>query len=222
MAVYQVSATTSSLQWLAAAIGLAVVSLLLLLGLGIYVISPRRHEQPDERQLKQAIAELRVRLRITAVDGYLLTSERSNVFWSLRQQWQKRRSVVIQRSFVEAAARLLLFQDFDIHQFDAFCICLRCSREGDESVHDTAPPEYHALCDWLLDICTTLVRPALAGHGKVVGRGSFIDRECSLAHDERFHYFQRVCRARVWSDMGGRLFQRLKRIAQARICGWVD
>ena len=208
----------SASQWLAAAIGLAVGSLLLLLGLVIYVMSPHRHEQLDERQLKQAIAELRVRLRITAVDGYLLTSERSNVFLGLRQQWQKRRSVIIQRSFVEAAARLLLFQDFDIHQFDAFCICLRCSRGGDESVHDTtAPPEYYTLCDWLLDICTTLVRPALAGHGKVVGKGSFIDRECCLAHDERFYYFLRVCRARVWSDMGGKLFQRLKRVAQARI-----
>ncbi len=215
---FQASARTETLPWLAAAVGLAVGALLLLLGLVLYVMSPRRHEQLDERQLKQAIAELRLRLRITSSDGYFLTSERSSVLMSLRQQWQKRRSVVIQRSFVEAAARLSLFQDFDTHQFDAFCICLRCSRGDDGSVHGTEPPEYYALCDWLLDICRTLIRPGLAGYGNAMGKGSFIDRECNLAYDERFPYFQKVCRARIWSDMGGRLFQRLKQAAQARTC----
>jgi hypothetical protein len=38
---------------------------------------------------------------------------------------------------------------------------------------------------------------------------------CDLMIHERFPYFQRlVCRARVWTDMEGILFQQLKEVAQ--------
>jgi hypothetical protein len=210
-------ATQGNSQWLAAGVGLAVGASLLLVGLITFVIFRRSSESPEERQLKTTIVELRTRLRITAADGFLLTSERSSGFSASCQHWHRSPPVVIQRSFVESAARLSLFQDFDIHQFDAFCICLRCSRGiGDENAENSAPPEYYALCDWLLDICRALVRPDLGGAGD---GGSFANSDCVLPTDERFPYFQkRVCRARVWSDMGGSLFQRLRQIAQARFC----
>ena len=201
-------------QWLAAGVGLAVGALLLLLGLIVYIVSRRRHETPEERQLRIAITELRTRLCITAADGFLLSSERSRGFSAVCQH--SRQPVVIQRSFVEAAARLSLLQDFDIHQFDAFCIFLRCSRNDDGNAENSAPPEYHALCNWLLDICRTLIRPAFAGLGEAGVDSSLVDSDCSLPNDERFPYFvNRVCKSRVWSDMGGWLFQRLRHVAQA-------
>jgi hypothetical protein len=191
---------------------------LLLLGFAVYIISSQRQESPEELQLKTAIAGLRTRLRITAADGFLLTSERSRGVSAVCQHFNLRQPVIIQRSFVEAAARLALLQDFDIHQFDAFCICLRCSRVGDEIAENSAPPEYHALCDWLLDICRTLIRPELADSGEAGVNNTFGISNCNLPKEERFPYFQkRVCKARVWSDMGGSLFQRLRQVAQASV-----
>jgi hypothetical protein len=213
----QVVAAQGTSPWLAAGIGLAVAALLLLLGLIVFVVSRRRRESPDERQLKTAIAELRTRLRITAADGFLLTSERSRGVPAVCQHLHRNSPVVIQRSFVESAARLSLFQDFDLHQFDAFCICLRCSKGGDENSENSAPPEYYALCDWLLDICRDLIKPAIEGHEDPESDSTIVASKCNLPNEERFPYFQkRVCRARVWSDMGGGLFQRLRQVAQAR------
>ncbi len=194
-------------------------ALLLLVGLVMYIMSRRRHEPPEERKLKKAIAELRMKLRITAADGFLLSSDRSRGFSVSCQQWQRGQPVFIQRTFMEAAARLSMFQDFDIHQFDAFCIFLRCSRGDNEGSERSATPEYDALCNWLLVVCKALISPALTRIGEAGGDNSFIDSECNLPNDERFSYFEkRLCKARIWSDMGGSLFQRLRQIAQVSDC----
>jgi hypothetical protein len=183
----------------------------------MYILSRHQQESPEEQQLKKAIVDLRLRLQITAADGFLLTSERNSGLSLVCWRWQTKQPVIIQRSFVEAAARLSLFQDFDIHQLDAFCICLRCSRGENENLEHSAPPVYYALCDWLLEICKALIRPALEGLSGSECNTSSVHLECNLPVDERFPYFQkRVCRARLWSDMGGLLFQRLRQAAQAR------
>ncbi len=209
----------STSQWLAAGVGLAVGTLLLILGLIMYFMSRRQHEPPEERLLKKATAKLRIELGITAADGFLLTSERSRGLLAVCSSWQRRQPVFLQRSFVEAAARLSMFQDFDIHQFDAFCICLRCSTGDNESAETCVTPAYSALCDWLLDISKTLIKPALSSLGESGGNNCFVESNCNLACEERFSYFlKRVCKAQVWSDMGGSLFQRLKEIAQASLC----
>ncbi len=210
----QVSPGTGTSQWLDAGIGLAVGTLLLMVGLIVYIMSRHRHEPPEERQMKKATAKLRNELCITAADGFLLTSERRSLS-AVFAAWQRSQPVYLQRSFVEAAARLSMFQDFDLHQFDAFCICLRCGTRDDESPENSATPAYSAMCDWLLDISKTLIKPDVSSHGDSAGKVSFVESKCNLAYEERFSYFQRrVCRARVWSDMGGILFQRLKKIAQ--------
>ena len=163
-------------QWLAAGVGLAVGVLLLILGLIVYFMSRRRPKQPEERLLKRAIAKLRVELGITAADGFLLTSERSRGLSAVCFSWQRRQPVFLQRSFVEAAARLSMFHDFDIHQFDAFCICLRCSTGDNETPYESAnacaTPAYSALCDWLLDISKTLIKPVLSSLGESGGNDS--------------------------------------------------
>jgi hypothetical protein len=202
-----------SSQWLAAGVGLSVGALLLLLGLALFAFTRRKRISPDELQLEQAITDLRMSLHITAADGFLLTSERSAIRPYLHLD--RKKAVVIQRSFVEAAARLSLFQDFDTHQFDAFCICLRCSN-GEDEREDSVPPEYYALCSWLLDICTYLIRPTLADFAHKGYGSSIHDSKCELGNEERFPYFQKICRARLWSEMGGSLFKQLRMAAQAR------
>mmetsp|Transcript_4921 Transcript_4921/g.10911 ORF Transcript_4921/g.10911 Transcript_4921/m.10911 type:complete len:912 (+) Transcript_4921:5124-7859(+) len=212
----KVISTQGTSPWLSAGVGLAVGTLLLLIGIISFVISRRRSQPPEERQLKTAVAELRTRLCITAADGFMLTSERSRSASAVCEHL--RQPVIIQRSFVEAAARLSLFQDFDIHQFDAFCICLQCSSGGDENTANSVPPAYYALCDWLLEICRTLIKPALEDLGEAEGKGSITNNKCDLSNEERFPYFlKRVCKARVWTDMGGNLFQRLRQIAQEQM-----
>ena len=209
------AAAQGSSPWLAAGVGLSVGALLLLLGLAVFSFTRRKRILPEELQLEQAIAELRMSLQITAADGFLLSSERSAYRPYLHLE--RKKIVVIQRSFVEAAARLSLFQNFDTHQFDAFCICLRCSN-GDSEREDSIPPEYCALCSWLLDICTYLIKPSLADFSHKGYGSSIHDSKCELGIEERFPYFQKICGARLWSEMGGNLFKRLRMAAQARAC----
>jgi hypothetical protein len=204
-----------------AGIGLAAGILLLILGPILYFMSRRRREPPEERQLKEAIAKLRIALCITPADGFLLTSERSRGLLAIFPTLQMKQPVFLQRSFVEAAARLSMFQEFDVQQFDAFCICLQYGT-GDIKSSETsarATPAYSALCNWLLDISKTLIKPVMSSRKESGGNISFIDRNCNLSFEERFAYFQRrVCRARVWSDMGGSLFDRLKMVAKVSVC----
>ena len=204
-------------QWLAAGVGLAVGALLLILGIIMYSMSRRRHEPPEERLLNRAIAKLRVELGITAEDGFLLTSEHGRGIMAVCS-WQRKPPVFLQRSFVEAAARLSMLQEFDMHQFDAFCTCLRCSTGENELSENSVTPAYSALCNWLLDISKTLIKPEIPSLGKSGGDSIKDNSCCQLAFEERFSYFQRrVCRAQLWSDMGGSLFQRLKDFAQVFI-----
>jgi hypothetical protein len=197
-------------------------------------MSRRRHEPPEERQLKKAVANLRIKLCITAADGYFLTSERSKGQFAFFSTWHRRQPVNLRRSFVEAAAKLSMLEDFDVHQFDAFCICLRCSTREDESAEISAEtPAYSALCNWLLEISRTLITPAILSQRESEGnvelrfvrnrdlaingrnRDLAINQHCNMTFNQRFSYFQRhICRAQVWSDMGGSLFQRLKMVAK--------
>ena len=198
-------------------------------------MSRRQHEPPEERQLKKAVANLRIKLCITAADGFFLTSERSKGRFAVFSTWHRRQPVNLRRSFVEAAAKLSMLEDFDVHQFDAFCICLRCNTGEDESSEisaETPAGAYSALCNWLLDISRNLITPAILTQRESEGNVnlSFADRKRDLAinqhhnmtFNKRFSFFQQhICRARVWSDMGGSLFQRLKMVAKVSVCARV-
>ena len=208
-------------RWLDAGIGLAVGILLQILGPILYFMSRRRREPPEERQLKQAIAKLRIALCVTPADGFLLTSERSRGLFAVFPTLKMKQPVFLQRSFVEAAARLSMFQEFDVQQFDAFCICLQYGTRDIKSSETStrATPAYNALCNWLLDISKTLIKPVMSSQEESGGKVGFINGSCNLSFEQRFAYFQRrVCRARVWSDMGGSLFDRLKMVAKVSVC----
>ena len=72
-------------------------------------------EDESDRLLRAKAAELRARLRITRADGFGLSSDPPPAWW---RPWQRspRGVVYLHRSGLEAAARLGLWEDFDIDQ----------------------------------------------------------------------------------------------------------
>jgi hypothetical protein len=160
-------------------LGLAIAGgAVLLLVVGGLVLSHtmRDSSSPEERQLRYALMVLRQQLSITAQDGYVLSSE--TVPWG----WRGREVVHIQRSHAEAAARLCLFQDFDVNQFDAFCLCLEGDRPSAKhktsvrTLHSHANPSaaaqegdaegpYKKISDILLLVATALIRPDVCNNG---------------------------------------------------------
>lgn len=118
-----------------------------------------KEESEEDRELRLAVAAVRARLKIRIEDGFLLSSEQQSVV-SLRSI-----RCIISKLHVEAAARLSLGHHFDVQQFDAFCMTMKES--AFESVQQSfsfrrcpssLPPQYMALCDWLMDISATLIR----------------------------------------------------------------
>jgi hypothetical protein len=221
MASLQVAEGGYSSQLLAVWISLAV-ALLVLLIIILYIFACSRRVSQEERQLREGIAALRIRLGITLAQGFPLSSEHSlalNWGWRWREQ-----HTVVQHSYIEAAARLSLFMDFDIHKFDAFCLCLQCS--GAMGDADDYPAPYRALCSWLLDVSKQLIQPtipALNLNGTELKLQSEFQPElkmcCSLPDELRFPYFLRlVSKCRIWSDSGGVLFMELKKLAQVHAC----
>ena len=119
-------------QWVLLGSLLAAFAVVLAVGVG-YVLWSRTSKSEDELALKREAALLRARLRIRRQDGFLLSSERAP--W-----WTTARFTVIQRTYLEAAAQLGLFRDFDVFQFDAFCLCVECEAldHGNDEQAETA------------------------------------------------------------------------------------
>ncbi len=108
-----------------------------------------RSEQADQA-LTAKMIELRVKLGITRQHGFVLGSERAPI-------WRRREDITfMQMSFMEAAGRLALFQDFDVNLFDNFCVCVKSSsrlKSKESRLH------YDSLCEWLLEVSKECLLP---------------------------------------------------------------
>jgi hypothetical protein len=161
-------------------LGFAIAGAVLLCAVGGLALSQTLRDvaSPEERQLRHALMVLRQQIGITVQEGYVLSSEA--VPWG----WRGWEVVHIQRSHAEAAARLCIFQDFDVNQFDAFCLCLegaRPSAKGKSSfwpffshAHpisatnlkaDGAKKPYEKVCSILLTVAKALIRPDVCNDG---------------------------------------------------------
>ncbi len=173
----------------------------------MYISLTKKVESMEERCIRLQVIAIRKRLCILPKDGFILGTERGPL-------WSKSDTVIhLRQGHLDAAAHLALMQDFDINQFDAFCLCL----EGDDVIPSSSQNRYALLQDWLLDICTELIRPELSG----VGGHEIISISeqpggVKLSASERFKYFiKKVVKARIWSDDNQEvLFSKLKLIAQ--------
>jgi hypothetical protein len=108
-----------------------------------------RSEEADQALMAKMI-ELRVMLGITRQHGFVLGSERAPL-------WRRREDITfMQRSFMEAAGRLALFQDFDVTLFDNFCVCVKSSSRRGWKENRV---QYGRLCEWLLEISKECLLP---------------------------------------------------------------
>ena len=201
------SAQDSTIQpWV---IVLAVVgSLLVLLLAALVAVRALRSkgESQEEATVRQKIVEIRQILRLMPGDGFVLNTER----WPFWDRW--RDVVVLRWSHLEAAARMALFQDFDVLQFNAFCVSL----EGETDAASTE--RYASLCKWLLELSEKLIYPEIEAPKKNFSWNasltfSFQTPE-GMPASERFRFFQRkVAKAKIWLDDAD-LFSNLKQKAE--------
>jgi hypothetical protein len=162
---------------------------------GYFVLRHKAPESRDERALRRKIAELRTLFKITPGDGFYLSVE------VLPLGARREHVSFLHNNWLEAAARLGLLQDFDVRHFDSLCTSL----EG-YSVQNTA------LCTWLLEIATFLIRPDVAS---LQSKNELDEGLSNLTVRERFNYFlTNVSKCQVWMSERGALFSKLKEVAQ--------
>ena len=190
------------------------VMCMLLLGIaafGLHLYLSGKRESEEERELRLKVKEMRARLCIQRRDGYILSSEAAPLWGGAYS--------VLQAGHVESAARLALFRDFDVHQFDAFCLYVETGNSVgggfgfsfSAKAFERNNRAYSAVCGWLLDIATQLIRPELPADVQGATTPPPAAAACPLRVEDRFSYLTRkVCRARIWDDEGGALFERLQ------------
>ena len=175
----------------AALAGLAgLVALVVLLAVLLVRLYAQKPAIDEEARLElERIDTLRRRLSITPADGFVIGSERVPM-------WRKHglATVQIRRQHVEAAVRLGAMHEFDLDQFDAFCVLLR--QQPEASMSDSSTCQYDALCKWLLEVSEALIRPDIeeinAGNSSKFTVG--VHGEAARA---RFDYFRhRYCSLR--------------------------
>ena len=198
----------NTLQWIV--VGVLMSSLAGIAFVAVRML--RRKESVEERILQRAVTDLLLRLEVKRKNGFLLSSE-SVMFWQ-----SSRNFIIVQKSHAEAAARLSMFMDFDLNQFDAFCLCL----EGDfggysanqsfskKNLMDFRTLQYCRLCEWLMEIGIYLMRPDDIEDPPEL-REIPINVMYSLPVEKRFRFLvQKVLMARIWEDSRCALFRRLQ------------
>jgi hypothetical protein len=192
------------------AIGLVIVSVIVSLRL-----TQKTPETADEKAIRLKIRELRDRFGINPRDGFYLTTE------SVPLGISREKVTFLHRTWLEAAARLGLMQDFEVRHFDSLCTGLDTAEwvgalnASKSEVQDMSSrnPQTQALSSWILEIAEFLITPDILkqeadGDSESVGLSSLTARE-------RFNYFlNKVCRCQIWSEKGDLLFVQLKGIAQ--------
>jgi hypothetical protein len=178
-----------------------IIGCLLLTGVAAaYSIMKFKQKSKEERELDAAMSALRVRLKLDKANGFFLHTERVSLLADTKYL------VFINKNYLEAAARIMLSDDFNLMHFDALCNCLEChdsdvKAEAGASSGKNGSSQCILLCDWILEVCKALIDPGLEGQPE--------DPKWKPAR-ERFVYFEKVCAAQIWKSNDGQLFERLK------------
>ncbi len=122
---------------------------------------------------------------------------------------------MVQKSHAEAAARLSLLMEFDINQFDAFCLCLEGELGGYsvsvKNLGQNRTQQYDLLCEWILEIGTFLIRPVVEASPEQYPTTPSTELRPDLRVEQRFPFLvKKVLKARVWEDSEYALFRRLQ------------
>jgi hypothetical protein len=182
----------------------------MILTLGIVFRAMRLKGSVQERSLQKNVTDLLHRLQITRQNGFILSSE-SVPFWRSANDF-----IVVQKSHAEAAARLSLLMEFDVNQFDAFCLCLEGELGGYstsvKNLGNNRTQQYDLLCEWILEIATYLIRPEVVEDApELFHTTPTTEVRSNLRVEQRFSFLvQKVLKARVWEDLEYALFRRLQ------------
>jgi hypothetical protein len=197
------------------AIGLVIVLVIVSLRL-----TQKTPETEDEKAVRLKIRELRDRFGINPREGFYLTTE------SVPLGISREKVTFLHRTWLEAAARLGLMQDFEVRHFDSLCTSLDTAERvgalnsSKSKVQELSSqnPQTQALSSWILEIAEFLITPDLQTQEEGGGSES-VDFSTlglsTLTARERFHYFlNKVCKCQIWSEKGDLLFVQLRGIAQ--------
>jgi hypothetical protein len=159
-------------------LSMSVLLLLLLLPAALLAVVLARarashHESADDLRLRRVVEVVRIKLLLTREQGFYLGSEQPGGSW---MQWcwpldvKKQAQSLLNRSHLESAARLALWDDVDTSVFDAFCVSLRdASRRECEGVKSdltlSSSPQFAVLGNWILDLSQSLLDPKYVGSG---------------------------------------------------------
>jgi hypothetical protein len=104
----------------------------------------RKAFRSEEDHTRRMVEDLRAKLDLSHSYGFILSSD-------VYPFWRNQKFLVfIQRSYLEAAARLSLFRDdCDVKLLNGLCVCLL-----------ERPHHYGLFCEWLLAICSNLLDPS--------------------------------------------------------------
>ena len=197
---------------------ISLVMLIVISLVGIFLLFASmqciRRLMRSEDYTRRMVDDLRVKLRLIRSEGIILSSDPYSI-------WRHRASVIfIQRSYLEAAARLALFRDdCDVNLLNGLCVCLL-----------ERPKQYRLLCDWLLSICGDLLDPRVSflsrpsfndspgwdtsRHMKFQSRRvqNLIDPKV-LTQEDRFRYFvDKICKIQALKDT--EVFEKLQFLSQ--------
>ena len=178
----------------------------------------RKLLKTDEDETRKTVEDLRIKLHLTHSEGIILSSD-------LYPIWRHPKSLIfIQRSYLEAAARLALFRDdCDVKLLNGLCVCLL-----------ERPEQYNRFCEWLLCICRNLLDvnttvPLKSYHpnpnvtsswatSKRMGKNNRRKVQSSydsrtIKQEGRYRYFvEKVCKIQVLRD--DNVFDKLQQIVQ--------
>ena len=156
----------------------------------------------DVKILTIMIEEIRTKFRITRKDGYLLETEHQSC-WD-----QRHSSIVVVQNHIVAAARLALFQDFDVTHFNSFCYFIEgnvCSGHQDES-------RYAVLRSFLLGISKELIRPDIPKYDQDFHATTLFHESLDAVSRYRL-FFQYLMKCRIWSEDRD-LYENLRQVAR--------
>ena len=213
--------------------GIAIGTTVLILVSAVFVwFQYQKSETNEEKVLQKQVKLIRDKLLLQKAHGFYLSSERAPLLQRREQ------TVFILKTELEAAARLALFQDFDLKSFDALCHRIEYSMFLGQRLNKIYPtvadsssqsPQYAALCEWLLEIGTALIEPLiLCKKRQDLARLAVADKksqdleqevwdetnESNFAARDRFLYLVRiVSKARIWQEHDQHLWYRLKQAA---------
>jgi hypothetical protein len=178
-------------------IGVSIAGIigLVLTVMGVISLKRKVPESEDEKAFRLKMSELRDLFCISPSHGFFFSAEH------LPMGTRRERIHFLHKSWLEAAARLGLLQDFEVQHFDALSTCL----EGHSK-------QKEALSTWVLNIAIFLIRPNILINSSGEGLGGGLG---NLTLNERFDFFLRkVSKCNIWTYSGGGLFVQLKSMAR--------